>query len=451
MIYPIQPIKVSDILYATSGELVSGNTDMTVSAISCDSRTATKDTLFIPLKGEKFDAHMFIEDVCKTGIKGYLFSDDIPVFDAPFVIKVKDTLKALSDIASYYRSLFDIPFVALTGSVGKTTTKELVASVLSSKYNTHFTKGNFNNNIGVPFTLFGLTKMHETAVIEMGMSNFGEIELLSECTRPDIAIITNIGTSHIEFLGSQEGILKAKSEIFKGLKKGGKVILNGDDPYLLSLKDKLKDFSVYYVGINNTDADYVATDITGDETGCTFKVKDKTYTINLAGVHNVYNALCAIVCGEILGLDYSHISDGLARYHADGIRQNIISTNGYKIINDCYNSSPQSVVAALKVLTDVRAERKIAVLGDIAELGKMSEELHRGIGRAINDFKIDILITVGKDSMYIADEVSNKEKYAFPDSEKAAEFLKSFVSKGDALLVKGSRCMKMEKISQMLI
>jgi len=451
MIYPIISITASDIVRATGGELAHGSSDAIISSISCDSRTVTGDALFVPLKGERFDGHSFIADVCQRGIGGYIFSGDAPLCNAPFAIRVADTSQALIDIAAYYRTLFDIPVVGLTGSVGKTTTKELVASVLSRKYNTHCTKGNFNNNVGVPLTLFGLSKEHEAAVIEMGMSNFGEIEVLSICSAPDIAIITNIGTSHIEFLGSQEGILKAKSEIFKGLAPHGKVILNGDDPYLLTLKDKLDGREVRYVGINNPDCDYVATDISSDESGCSFKVNSKSYTINLAGVHNVYNALLAIAAGEMLDLDHGAIADGLALYHSDGIRQNIISVNGYKLINDCYNSSPQSAIAALSVLRDVKAERRIAVLGDIAELGDKAELLHRSVGKAVCDSSVDVLVTVGKLSAYIADEAANKEIHSFDSAPEAGRFIKGFVTKGDAILVKGSRCMKMEQISEMLI
>ncbi len=451
MIYPIHTIKASDIVKATGGTLVFGDENSSVSAISCDSRTVSQDALFIPIKGNRFDGHSFLSDVCKSGVGGYIFSEDVSFFNCPFAIRVENTTKALLDIASFYRNTFNIPFVALTGSVGKTTTKELVASVLSRKYNTHFTKGNFNNHIGVPLTIFGLCEEHEAAVIEMGMSNFGEIDTLSRCLMPDIAIITNVGTSHIEFLGSQEGILKAKSEIFNGLKKGGKVILNGDDPYLITLKNSLSSFDVCYIGINNKDCDYVATDISTDETGCTFRVNGISYSINLAGAHNVYNALYAIAVGEMLGLDPKQISDGLGLYRADGIRQNIISVNAYKLINDCYNSSPQSAIAALKVLCDVKAKRKIAVLGDIAELGDRAEEFHRGVGKAVSDSNVDILITVGSNSMFIASEAKGKEHYHFDSSAPCAEFLKTFVQKDDALLIKGSRCMKMECIAEKLI
>lgn len=449
MLYPIKPLSAAQIIEATGGTLVSGNENALVSAVSCDSRTTDSDTLYIPIKGERFDGHTFLEEVCGKGIGGCLFSGDYKP-DAPFAICVEDTSKALLDIASYYRSLFDLPVVGLTGSVGKTTTKELIASVLSQKFNTLATKGNFNNNIGVPYTLFGLNDDHTAAVIEMGMSNFGEIEVLTKCARPDIAVITNIGTSHIEFLGSREGILRAKSEIFEGLPPNGKVVLNGDDTYLRSLRGKLS-YEVCWVGTDNTFCDLTAQNIATDENGCSFTVNGREYYINLAGVHNVYNALSAVAVGEMLGMNYEEISKGLKAYHPDGIRQNIVSVNGYKVMNDCYNSSPQSAIAALDVLSDIVSTRRIAVLGDIAELGDLTEELHREVGKALNESNIDVLVAVGTHTAFVADEAKSKQVYRFDNSEEAAEFVRSFVVSGDAILIKGSRCMKMEKISELII
>lgn len=449
MIYRIKEISASEIAKAVSGKIISGNENAKISAVSCDSRTIDKETLFIPLKGERFDGHDFLEDICKTGVGGVLCHGK-PEIWAPFVISVDDTQKALLDLASYYRGLFDIPVIGLTGSVGKTTTKEFIASVVSQEYNTLATKGNFNNNIGVPYTLFGLTCDHTAAVIEMGMSNFGEISVLSKCARPHIGVITNIGTSHIEYLGSQEGILKAKSEIFDGMSEDGTIILNGDDSHLVSLKGKVKCRKQIFVGIENKSADICASDIKSSEQGCSFKVDGKNYFINLAGVHNVYNALVAIAVGREMNIDDEKIKTGLESYHSDGIRQNIISINGYKIINDCYNSSPQSVQAALGVLECVEAKRRIAVLGDIAELGDKTEELLRHLGKYVHKSKADVLITVGDVSRFIAAETKGKECYSFPDAVDAAEFLKGFLKDEDAVLIKGSRCMKMEQIYTIL-
>ena len=449
MIYPIIELSSKDIVKAVSGTMILGDGSEKISSVSCDSRTTEDTTLFIPLKGERFDGHDFIDDVCRRGIGGIICEGEITP-SAPFVIKVESTAQALLDLASYYRSLFNILVTGLTGSVGKTTTKELIASVVSQKYKTLATKGNFNNNIGVPYTIFGLNSSHEAAVIEMGMSNFGEISVLSRCARPHIGVITNIGTSHIEYLGSQEGILKAKSELFDGMDSESTVILNGDDPYLLSLKGKVNCKEMIFVGIDNKSADILATDVISGEGGCSFSLDGVKYSINLAGAHNVYNALCAIVVGRTLGIDTESIKKGLESYRSDGIRQNIVNINGYKVINDCYNSSPQSAKAALGVLECVEAKRRIAVLGDIAELGSMTEELLRGLGTAVEKSNVDVLVTVGEVSKFISMEAASKECYGFSDSPQAAEFLKGFLKAEDAVLIKGSRCMKMERIFEIL-
>lgn len=447
MIYPINALTAQEIANATGGRLIYGSGDVVVSSVSTDSRTVDNTTLYIPIKGENFDGHTFICDVTKHDVAGYLCSDGQICGGSGFAIMVDDTRKALLDLASYYRSLFKIPVVGLTGSVGKTTTKEFVASVLAKGYNTLATKGNFNNDIGVPLTIFGLENSHEAAVIEMGMSNFGEIEVLSKCARPDVAIITNIGTSHIEFLGSREGILKAKTEIFEGLSKNGKVILNGDDPYLWGIKKDLK-FETLYFGMENPDCDIIATDIVSDENGSLFKCEGKEYRINPVGIHNIYNALAAIAAGKILGLSYEKVYAGLKSFTPGGIRQNIISCNGYKVINDCYNSSPQSVKAALGVLDTVSAKRRIAVLGSIGELGEKSKELHEDIGTYVTDSETDILITVGEDAKYIALKAKNCVVHSFDTTDKAIELLKKIIQKDDAILVKASRFMKFEVISE---
>jgi len=448
MIYPIEKITISDIAKAIGGKILFGDGKTAVSEVSTDSRTVSSECLFIPLKGEKFDGHDFIDDVCSAGVGGYICSNSHINKKASFAIAAEDTSKALLDLASYYRKQFDIKVLGLTGSVGKTTTKELLASVISQKYNTLATAGNFNNNIGVPLTLFGLKSCHEVAVVEMGMSNFGEIDVLSKCALPDIAVITNIGTSHIEFLGSREGILKAKSEIFNGMSSEGSVILNGDDQYLWSLKDKLNFKNIIFVGICNKECDLVAENVRTDETGCTFSVCENEYSINLAGEHNVYNALCAVAAGKLLDMTYESVKEGLEAYHPGGIRQNIISVNGYKLINDCYNASPQSDIAAMKVLSSVKAKRRIAVLGDIGELGKMGEELHRSVGAEFAKSNLDVLVTVGTLSRFMAQEAIGKEVYSFDTVPEATEFLKKFVECEDAILIKASRFMRFEAISR---
>lgn len=451
MIYSIEPLTIEEIVCAVDGKIITKCSAGQVCGISTDSRTIDKNSLFIPLKGEKFDAHSFLDDVCQKGVGAYFCEKAYVCTSDAVGILVEDTGKALLDLAKFYRKKFDLKVVALTGSVGKTTTKEFLASVIAQKYNVLATKGNFNNNIGVPLTLFGLRSEHEVAVVEMGMSNFGEIEVLTKCACPDIAVITNIGTSHIEFLGSREGILKAKSEIFDGMTENGIAVLNGDDDYLPSLKNSVDLSKISLVGINNKDCEYIAYDTVSREDGCEFFCDGKKYRINLPGVHNIYNALCAIAVGENLGMSYEEIYKGLLSYESSGIRQNIVSVNGYKVINDCYNASPQSDIASLGVLMTVSAKRRIAVLGDIGELGEMGIELHRSVGTYFESSSCDTLITVGPLSKYMADEVKSKAVYCFDSVEDCIEFLKTYVKDGDAVLVKASRFMKFERISEALI
>lgn len=452
LIYSIETLTASEIAKATGGTLLRGSGDEKVCGISIDSRTLEPDTLFIPIKGENFDGHTFIKNVCGA-CAGYLTEHDDD-FENGFCIKVESTKKALLDLASYYRSKFNVTVVGVTGSAGKTTTKEFIYSVLSEYGPTLKTEGNFNNEIGLPLTLFGLKSNHKLAVIEMGMSAFGEIERLSKCAKPDIAVITNIGTSHIEYLGSQEGILKAKLEILKGLKPGGKLIVNGDDEYL-SGEDVLYDRIC--VGIKNDNNTVIAKDVTPDDEGITFKVDNEEYRINIIGVHNVYNALVSIAVGKCIGIDTDAVKKGLEKYHSDGIRQNILSLKKCTIVNDCYNASPQSVCASLEVLKSIaKKNRKIAVLGDMKELGERSAKYHYDVGAYASKHKCaDVLALIGEHSQHIADGamaygLGSSNIHIFDTNENIIKFLKSFVENDDNILVKGSRAMKLEVIAEEL-
>ena len=452
LIYNIEALTIDEIVRATGGTLIRGELSDVVKGISIDSRTLESDTLFIPIKGENFDGHTFIKNACKTSA-GYLTEYD-DEYDGGFCIKVDSTKKALLDLASYYRDRFDVKVVGVTGSVGKTTTKEFIYSVLSKHGETLKTEGNFNNEIGLPLTLFGLKPSHRLAVIEMGMSGFGEIERLSKCAKPDIAVITNIGTSHIEYLGSQEGILKAKLEILKGLKTGGKLIVNGDDEYL-SGEDVLYDRIT--VGINDTGNEILAQDIVTDDDGVSFKVDGEQYHINILGIHNVYNALVSIATGRCIGISTDAIKRGLDSYRSDGIRQNILKLEKCTIINDCYNASPQSVCASLDVLKCISKDnRKIAVLGDMKELGERSAKYHFDVGAYASQKKAaDVLLLIGEHSQHIADGalaygLNSKNIHIFETNEEIIEFLKGFLNKSDNLLVKGSRAMKLEVIAEEL-
>jgi len=449
-----------ELIKAVGGKLLWGDSHKVFFGITTDSRKVEEGNLFIPLVGERFDGHDYIEQCFDAGARVCLTQKVIPEREDCSAVLVTDTAKALRDIAAWHRNKFNIPVVGITGSVGKTSTKDMVSCVVAKKYNVLKTQGNFNNEIGLPLTFFNLEEKHEAAVIEMGMSGFGEISRLTAIAQPQIAVITNIGVSHIEKLGSQQGILKAKLEILEGLKPDGLVVLNGDDPLLREQRGKLKYRTVFY-GMEWS-ADYFAENYQSlGEEGSSFTITldNKTYKIKVPvpGKHNVYNALAAIAVGIEMKIPMEIIVDGIAEYSPGSMRQNIISHKGIKIINDAYNASPQSMEAAINVLEELSARtRGIAVLGDMLEMGSMAEELHYSVGNFIKDKKISYLITVGKDSKNITRAVSDSGNCTinlrhFENNTDALEYIISIVKQGDYILIKGSRGMKMEQIAEGLL
>lgn len=450
----------AELMEAVGGQLLWGNPDSVFAGITTDSRKIARDNLFIPLIGEKFDGHDYIEQSFNSGAAVCLTQKAISPKDGRTAVLVRDTSKALRDIAIWHRNKFDIPVVGVTGSVGKTSTKDMIACVLSKKYEILKTQGNFNNEIGLPLTLINLDAAHEAAVIEMGMSGFGEISRLTAIAQPQIAVITNIGVSHIEKLGSQQGILKAKLEILEGLRPGGLAVLNGDDPLLREQKGKLACKTVFF-GMNGR-PDYCAENYQSlGEAGTQFSITlnniEYTVAIPVPGIHNVYNSLAAIAVGIELNIPMETIIDGIAAYSPGNMRQNIIAFNGMKIINDAYNASPQSMQAAINVLEELSSKaRGIAVLGDMLEMGSLSEELHYSVGCFIKDKKIDYLITVGSDSRNITKAVADSDNktirlHHFKNNEDALDFILSIARQGDYILIKGSRGMKMEQIAEGIV
>lgn len=452
-------LKCGEILLATGGKLLSGNKETVFKNISTDSRKIKPGDLFIPIVGEKFDGHDFIDASFDSGASGALTQKDTVASEGKTLIKVENTLKALQDVARFYRGRFRIPVVGVTGSVGKTSTKDMVASVLGKRFNVLKTEGNFNNEIGLPLTLFNLENCHEAAVIEMGMSGFGEIGRLTRIAAPDIAIITNIGMSHIEKLGSRENILKAKLEILEGLSGNGLVVLNGDDDMLSGLKGKLGFRTVFYgMGDGN---DYRAQNVKNlGENGTSFNIslggREYAVHVTVPGIHNVSNALAAIAAGTELGVPVESMIEGIREFSPGKLRLNIISHKGFKIINDTYNASPQSMESAINVLKDIAGNgRTIAVLGDMLEMGDWAPKAHMDVGKFAVSRGVDYIITVGKNAGYIAkgafDEGFNPENiFSFNENNEAAEFIRDFVADGDVVLVKGSRGMKMEQIVERL-
>jgi len=455
----MKALKVSDILKATGGRLLSSGGNEEIYSISTDSRKIEKGCLFVPLVGENFDGHNFLESAVSAGAVAVLTQRNelVPNAEDVCVIDVDNTMTALGAIAALYRSMFKIPAIGITGSVGKTTTKEMCAEVISRKYNVHKNAGNFNNEIGVPLTIFGLDDSHDILISEMGMSGFGEIDRISKMVKPEIVIMTNIGMSHIELLGSQENIYKAKSEFIKNMNPEGTVIINGDDKILISHKDELGKH-VITVGISNKDCDLVAENIKSDSEGVSFTVSgmDEHFNVKLSipGEHNVYNALSACAVGMLCRIKNSDMASALLGFTPDSMRMCVIESNDFTVINDCYNAAPDSVEAALKVLSGYEG-RKVAVLGDIACLGQYSYGAHKNLGAAVCKNEIDVLITIGEQARLIGEGafengMDSAKIFSFDNVEEALNKIHSIIRTKDTILVKASRVMKLERVTEFL-
>ena len=443
-------MKISEILLSTKGLLLNGNEDDLVESFSIDSRNINNNDFFIAIKGEKFDGNDFIFDVLNKGCKGVIFDKNIDIdfkkYKDKIFIKVNNSIKALQDMARYKRSLYDIPVVAITGSVGKTSTKDIIASVMSEKYNVLKTEGNHNNHIGLPLTLLKL-KDHNAMCIEMGMNHFNEISLLTNILKPTIAVITNIGTAHIGNLGSRENILKAKLEILEGLEDNGKIIINNDNDLLHKwyIDNKAK-YNIITYGIEN-ESNYQAKNIINEIENSTFDINNVTKNIfvPVPGNHFIYNSLCAFAVGKILNISNEMIKDGIKKFELSKNRiENIDLPNDIRLISDCYNANYDSMKAAIELLSKYK-ERKIAVLGDMLELGKYSEEIHSNIGKLIND-NIDILICSGEMSKYIYNNSKTNKKYYCNNNKEVEELLKDIILPKDTILFKASNSMNFTEI-----
>ena len=445
----MQKLDVKDILEATGGQLICGEPDFVVSEITTDSRKAGVNMLFVPLVGEHNDAHDYIGSAFENGASVVITHRDIPSRDGKSIIRVHDTRIALGDIARFYKQKYNLPTVAITGSVGKTTTKDMISSVLTMKYNTLKTQGNFNNDIGLPLTVFRMEHKHEAVVLEMGMSHFGEIRYLASIAKPDIAVITNIGMSHIEYLGSRENIYLSKMQICDFFDEKGILIANGDDEFL---SKKSQNINTITYGIENKNCDLSAQNVEdlgmeGSRFSVTVDGKNYEVTVKVPGVHNVYNALAAICVGRCMNVAMEDIIDGIREFQLTNMRMEIKHFGGITVIDDCYNSAPDSIKAALSVLKSAKNGRRIAVLGNVAEMGSFAEEELYKIGVSIQG--VDALVTVGKIARFIADGAKKSDIEiieSFDAIEDAMEFLEKFLSEGDNVLVKASRSMHFEKI-----
>ncbi|MCL2851916.1 MAG: UDP-N-acetylmuramoyl-tripeptide--D-alanyl-D-alanine ligase [Defluviitaleaceae bacterium] len=427
-----------------------------ISGVSIDSREDQTGKLFVALTGERADGHDFVQAAFAAGASAALVERDIEpeTLSVPSgaIIKVESTRQALKDLAAHYIRTLSVKVVGITGSAGKTTTKDMIASVLSQKYHTLKTEGNFNNEIGLPLTVFRLEPHHEYAVIEMGMNHAGEIDRLSKLAPPDIAVITNIGLAHVENLGSREGIFAAKSEIFNHMKDGAVAVLNGDDDKLQTLRGKLE--RICYFG-TDPDCFVRASDISLDgisSTGCMVKIGDTPsfrLSIPLPGRHIALNALAAAAVGHIAGVSPQDIQRGIGGFTPTKMRMDIsgCSYGGGEItvINDCYNASPDSMKAALDILANAGG-RKVCILGDMMELGDYARQIHIDIAKHACSKDIDMVVLVGERFGWGYEAIKSDcvARY-FVDQQASLRYIDEIVRPGDTVLVKAARGMKFEQ------
>lgn len=451
-------IYVEDIIRECNGELIIGDYKKECINFCKDTRIIKENDVYVGIKGENFDGNKFYDKAFDNGASVCILDNieyvDVNKYSDKTIIKVEDSIIALGKIAAYKRSLYNIPVIAITGSVGKTSTKDMIASVLETKYNVLKTEGNNNNNIGMPLTILKL-KNHDCMVLEMGMNHFNEISYLTKIAKPTIAVITNIGTAHIGILGSRENILKAKLEILQGLDKDGIIFINNDNDLLHKEYNNLKNkYKVKTFGIEN-DSDYNAYNIKEDITGSIFTIRDndieENIQVNVATRPFIYNSLIGYALGKQLNIDTNLIKEGISNLKLTSHRlEKKVNKSGVTVIDDTYNASYDSVASALNLLSKSNS-RKIAILGDMLELGEYSEDIHRKVGKEVVKNNIDILITVGELSIYIKDEAIKKgfnknNIYSFEKQDDTYNFIKSILKKGDLVLIKGSHGIKLEKV-----
>ncbi|MBQ8431814.1 MAG: UDP-N-acetylmuramoyl-tripeptide--D-alanyl-D-alanine ligase [Clostridia bacterium] len=461
--FSIQQISFGTLARLCGGELYQGALgEVAVKYICTDSREADGQTAFVALRGARVDGHDYISAALRQGCRCVICehrTEELERSDATAIV-VNDSELALSKLASAYRKYLSCHPIGVTGSVGKTTTKDLIASVLSARHKTYCTPGNHNSQIGMPLSMLETPLDSTWSVMEMGMSNFGEVERLSIAVEPEIAVITNIGSSHMEALGSRENICRAKLEILCGLQNGGLLLLNGDEPLLRGIQGK--NYRTIYVSLERKDADFYATNIRVCPNGTYFDAvwqghEEKDLFLRVVGRHNVYAALFAIAIGCRAGLSMEEIRAGLAAYAPRGMRQNIYSVGPYTLIEDCYNASPESVKAAVDVLESLcrgTQQRSVAVLGDMLDLGPNSPAMHRGVGSHLAQRGIDLLFTLGQGGGQIAvgarqGGMAEDRIHHTPEIEsysQTVEALLSRVREGDVILFKASRGVGAERM-----
>lgn len=450
----MKAIKVKEIVQAVDGDLLCGDENAMVTSVTTDNRKLEPGALFVPLVGERVDAHRFIAAAFEAGAAAVFTQEHDSMQSPKACIRVADTQHALQKLAAFYRNQFHIPVIGITGSVGKTSTKEMVASVLSVGKNVLKTAGNFNSQIGLPLTMFRIGPEHEAAVIEMGMSNFGEMARLSAIARPQRAIVTNIGISHIEHLKTQENIRSEKLHIADYFDENGVLYLNGDDPLLWELKGKTGHREVFF-GLGEG-CGCRACDVQSDGERTFFHLNSpqgELLEIPVIGQHNVANALAAIAVAMDLGYEMEQIRQGLLEYQGIAMRQQIHRLPQISVIDDSYNASPDSAKSGVNVLTGLKSKRRVAVLADMLELGKESEQAHYNLGGYAAKAGVDLVAAVGEEARRIAQGARDGGAQAehFENNRQVEAYLESMLQPGDAVLVKGSRGMHTDEIVAWLL
>ncbi len=449
-------LSLDEIVKATKGKPLLNN-NKEVEYISTSSKDIKENTLFIPIKGEKYDGHAFLEDAYNNGCRIFLIDKNHEFYKKDIsLIEVNDTLLALGSLARFYLDKFNVDLIGVTGSVGKTSTRDIIYSVLNEKYKTLKNELNYNNEIGIPKTLFNLDYSYEKAVIEMGIDKKGDISYFKTIAPLKHAVISNIGLSHIANFKNQEGIFHAKMEIAKDFNKENTLIVNGDDNFLKTLKDKKLPYNLLTYGFDKDNTIYcVSYEIVNGKINfkVNFKNKIYDYTIPSIAKHNIYNAMSAILIGNLYNLTYEEIKKGLESVSFTEGRLTIINKKDITIINDCYNASLDSIKSALNVLSTFKT-RKVAILGDVLETGSYEEEIHKNIGKSIIG-NTDILILVGDSIKYTYDEVIknnfNKDNiYVFNTYEDVIKNIDNIIKKGDTILLKASHGIKLSNVVEYL-
>lgn len=472
----MEALSIKEIAQAAGGKILYGDGNMVIREVTTNSRNLSEGSLFVPILGERVDGHDYIPDAFSKGAAACLTGKMIPEYEGKACILVEDTLKALQALGAYYRDKFPIPIIGITGSVGKTTTKEMVAAALSTSRRVLKTEGNMNSQVGLPLMMLKLSPDHEMGVIEMGMSEEGEMAKLTSVARPEAALLTNIGVSHIAQLKTRENIRKEKLNIINAFGEESCLILNGDDDLLKEVWEnwktgryhidlspetaiKLKQSRVITYGTGE-DCDFRITEVktVSEETlfWLTFRSREgeivrEEIFLSVPGIHNVYNAAAALAAAWYYGISVSVAKNGLREYRPIAMRGQILSVRGIKIIDDSYNASPDSMKSGIRVLKDLdKVSRYIAVLADVKELGEISRQSHYEVGQFIAGEGLDCVVTIGEEARYIAKAIEDSsaptETYSFAGNGEASAFLRSYLKEGDGVLIKGSRGMKTDEI-----